>query len=526
MISRKGKLGARLALALCLASGTVGGLVVKYSDTIIGPSYASELRDAQAARETLSRDTQHARGLSDSFTSVATAMRPSVVHINAVTRVQPARNERRGQRARPQIPDELRRQFGMSDEMFERFFDSEQMPEQGYSQRGQGTGVIISEDGYIITNNHVVRGATELTVRLSDGHEYTGEVVGQDEKTDVAVIKINAKNLMAAPLGNSDKMQVGDWVLAMGSPFGLDQTVTAGIISAKGRANVGISDYEDFLQTDAAINPGNSGGPLVNMNGEVIGINTAIASRSGGYAGVGFAIPSNMVKLVSDSLIKDGKVTRGWLGAAIQDLNEDLAKSFSYNSTDGVLVGDVMDDSPAQKAGLKSGDIVTKFKDQAVRTAQQLRNAVAATKPKTKTELMIVRDGKPMTIDVTIGELSTKVAPGEDVSADSDTGANEEADKVSSDDFGITVQTITDDLAERLGVKKSSGVVITEVENGSPAESAGLSAGDVVTRVGGQQVRTAAEYRDAMKEQSLERGVRMQVSREGFSRFVFLRASR
>lgn len=524
MTIRKGRLSTRLALALCVASGTVGGLVVKYSDTLIGPSYAAELRDAQAARESLTRDTEHARGLSESFTSVATAMRPSVVHINAVTRVQPARNDRRGQRARPQIPDELRKQFGFSDEMFERFFDEDSQPQQGYAQRGQGTGVIISQDGYIITNNHVVRGATELTVRLSDGHEYTGEVIGQDDKTDVAVIKIDAKNLMAAPLGNSDEMQVGDWVLAMGSPFGLDQTVTAGIISAKGRANVGISDYEDFLQTDAAINPGNSGGPLVNMHGEVIGINTAIASRSGSYAGVGFAIPSNMVKLVADSLIKDGKVTRGWLGAAIQDLNEDLASSFNYNSTDGVLIGDVVSGSPAEKAGLKSGDIVTKFKDQAVRTAQQLRNAVAATKPNTQTELMIVRDGKPMTIDVKIGELKATVAKGEDVSGDESN--NSSAEEATSEDFGITVQTLTEEVAQRLGVKRSSGVVVTEVAEGSPAESLGISSGDVITSVGGKPVRTAAEYSAAMQDQSLTKGVRMQVSRDGVSRFVFLRASR
>lgn len=520
---RRGQLTTKLALAICLSSGLVGGLAVKFADQLTEPSYALELRDAQAARETLARDVEHARGLSEAFSSVSTAMRPSVVHINAVTRVQPARNSQRGARGNPQIPDELRKRFGMDDETFERFFDSERMPQQGYAQRGQGTGVIISEDGYIVTNNHVVRGATELTVRLADGQEYTGEVVGQDEKTDVAVIKIKAKNLMAAPLGNSDKMEVGEWVLAMGSPFGLDQTVTAGIISAKGRANVGISDYEDFLQTDAAINPGNSGGPLVNMKGEVIGINTAIASRSGGYAGVGFAIPSNMVKLVADSLIQEGKVTRGWLGAAIQDLNEDLAASFNYSSTDGVLIGDVMADSPAQKAGLQAGDIVVKFKDQAVRSAQQLRNSVAATKPHTKTKLLVQRDGKPLTLDITIGELTATVAKGGDVSGDDSQDAAEEA---TTDDIGLTVQTVTPALAEQLNLKQAEGVVITDVESGSAAEDAGLSTGDVVVSIAGKKVQTASEYRELMKEQSLEKGVRMQVQRGGVSRFVFLRAGR
>jgi serine protease Do len=520
---RRGKLTTKLALALCLSSGVVGGLAVKYADSIVPHSYAAELADARAARESLAQDARHAQGLSHSFTSVAAAMRPSVVHINSVTRVQPASNGKRGQRAKPQIPDELRKRFGMDDDTFEKFFDFD-MPETPHAQRGQGTGVIISEDGYILTNNHVVRGSTELTVRLSDGHEYTGKVIGQDEKTDVAVIKIDAKNLMAAPLGDSDKMQVGDWVLAMGSPFGLDQTVTAGIISAKGRANVGINDYEDFLQTDAAINPGNSGGPLVNMRGEVIGINTAIASRSGASAGVGFAIPSNMVKLVSDSLLKEGKVTRGWLGAAIQDLNEDLAKSFDYASTEGVLIGDVIEDSPAQKAGLQAGDIVIKFKDQAVRTAQQLRNAVAATKPNTKTELIIQRDGKPKTLSITIGELKTQVAKGGDVSGDD--SASSSADEETSAAFGVTVQSITDELADKLSVKKDAGVVVTNVEEGSAAESAGLSSGDVIVSVGGHKVHSAAEYRDAMKDQSLTKGVRLQVQRGGTSRFVFLRSSR
>lgn len=520
---RKGKLSTRLALALCLASGVSGGLAVKYADSLVGPSYASELRDAQRARETLAQDTGHARGLSESFASVATALRPSVVHINSVTRIKPAQG-----RTQMQIPRELRERFGMlDDEMFERFFEFQipELPQRGYAQRGQGTGVIITEDGYIVTNNHVVRGATELTVRLSDGREFTGNVVGQDDKTDIAVIKIDARNLMPAELGNSDEMEVGEWVLAMGSPFGLDQTVTAGIISAKGRGNVGITDYEDFLQTDAAINPGNSGGPLVNMRGEVIGINTAIASRGGTYAGVGFAIPSNMVKLVAESLMKDGKVTRGWLGAAIQDLDEGLAQSFNYSSTDGVLIGDIVAGSPAEKAGLKPGDIVTKFKGQAVQSARQLRNAVAATKPNTRTEVMIHRDGKPQTLEVTIGKLDVKasqVVEGDDA-RDAEDATDEDAETTES--FGLTVQTLTDALAEQLGLEDAAGVIVTNVEPGSHAESLGIQRGDVITSVGGKPVRSLSDYRAAMKEQSLERGVRMQVQRNGVSRFVFLRSS-
>jgi serine protease Do len=498
-----------------LASGAAGGLAVKFSDQLLVPSYASELREAQLARQNLSRDVEHARGLSEAFISVSKAMRPSVVHISSVTRVEPVRGK---QLPGAQLPPEFRRFFG---EDFEKHFQFD-APERNFSQRGQGTGVVISEDGYIVTNNHVVRGATELTVRLSDGREFTGEVIGQDDKTDIAVIKINASNLMAAPLGDSDAMQVGEWVLAMGSPFGLDQTVTSGIISAKGRANVGITDYEDFIQTDAAINPGNSGGPLINMQGEVVGINTAIASRNGNYMGVGFAIPSNMVKTVANSLMKDGKVTRGWLGAAIQDLNEGLASSFNYDSTEGVLIGDIVPDSPAAKAGLKSGDIVTKLGGKPMLSAQQLRNTVAATAPKTSVEMTVFRDGKMTTLNVVVGELQGGVPQ----LGKSESPAAEDADDAdAATELGMTVQTITPELREQLGMSDDTrGVVVTEVESGSAAETLGIRPQDVIVSVGGQAVNSADEYRAAIQKQSFEKGVRLQVARDGLSRFVFLQS--
>jgi serine protease Do len=511
--SRKGKLAWKVALGLCLASGAVGGLAVKFSDQLLPPSYALELREAQEARANLAKDVVHAQGLSEAFISVSKAMRPSVVQISSVTRAETVQGK---QLPNAQIPEEFRRFFG--DEFQKHFENQLQLPQQSPAQHGQGTGVIVSEDGYIITNNHVVRGASELTVRLFDGREFTGEIVGQDAKTDVAVVKINAKNLMAAPIGDSDALQVGEWVLAMGSPFGLEQTVTSGIISAKGRGNVGITDYEDFIQTDAAINPGNSGGPLINMQGQVVGINTAIASRSGGYMGVGFAIPSKMVKLVADSLIKEGKVTRGWLGAAIQDLNEGLAGSFNYKSTEGVLIGDVVPDSPAAKAGLKSGDIVTQIDGKPMSNSQQLRNTIAATAPKTSVKLTLFRDGKTMPLDVVVGELdagTVKLAKGEAVEPEAEAATK----------FGMTVQTITPQIRQQLGLsEETQGVVVTEVESGSAAETLGIRVQDVITTVGGKAVTSAEEYRDAMKSQSLEKGVRLQVARDGVSRFVFLQS--
>jgi serine protease Do len=279
-----------------------------------------------------------------------------------------------------------------------------------------GTGVIVSEDGYILTNNHVVRGADEVEVILSTNRRLKAKIVGTDKATDVAVLKVSAKGLAAARLGSSENMEVGDWVLAIGSPFGLDQTVTAGIVSAKGRANVGITDYEDFIQTDAAINPGNSGGPLVNLKGEVIGINTAIASRSGGSSGVGFAIPSDMVRRVMESILDNGRVDRGWLGVGIQDLDEDLARSFGLKSTRGALVSGVLPAGPAAKAGLKSGDVLLKVAGQEVRDANHLRHLVAGIEPKKKVRLEVFREKQSIEVEVTIGlrdvdQLSRRVIP-------------------------------------------------------------------------------------------------------------------
>ncbi|HID22446.1 MAG TPA: PDZ domain-containing protein, partial [Planctomycetaceae bacterium] len=329
----------------------------------------------------------------------------------------------------------------------------------------------------------------------------------------VAVRKIEASHLKPARLGNSDEVQVGDWVIAVGGPFGLENTVTAGIISAKGRSTIGSADYENFIQTDAAINPGNSGGPLVNLRGEVIGINTAIASRTGSYAGVGFAIPINMARRIMDSLIRHGRVERGYLGAVIQNLTPDLAKSFGFQGERGVLIADVTKDGPAERAGLKPGDIVVRYNGKAMKNASQLRNEVAATPPDTTVPIEVYRAGRHHTIKVKIGLLDEKVI------------VSQNGEASSSTDLGLTVRTLTPQLATQLGYDENQeGVVVIEVDPSGLAAAAGLRPEDVIVSVNGQPVTDTRSFRDALAKANLRDGIRMQVKTQGFSRFVFLKA--
>lgn len=495
-------------LVLLLTGSLVVAAAWHLPNAISQLAYAVERGQSEAASEQL----QTANHLSDAFKYVAKSMRPSVVSISSVKRLQIQQPQVRRFGGNGQMPDEFRQFFG--DDLFDRFFFEMPTPPRGYEQQGLGTGVIMSEDGYIVTNNHVVAGADEVKVTLSDKRQFIAEIVGTDKPTDIAVLKINAENLKPSRWGSSSELEVGDWVLAVGSPFGLEQTVTAGIVSAKGRANVGITDYEDFIQTDAAINPGNSGGPLVSLRGEVIGINTAIASRSGGNMGVGFAIPSDMASTVMDKLINHGEVDRGYLGALIQDLNEDLAASFNYDGADGVLIGDVVDDGPAAKAGLKAGDIVIELDGKRMKSSNQLRNTVAATPAGTSSKLRIYRDGKEKVLAVEIGQLeaSARFAGRE--------GA-------SDGDLGITVQTLDAETARQLGYDEDvKGVVVTEVERGSAAASVGIRARDVIVSVGGHEVTDAAGFRKALEDNDLKRGIRMQVMSEGSRRFVFIRSNR
>jgi serine protease Do len=491
--SRKRGLAAK-AVSIGVAACAALGLLLY----LAGAGSAAE----KAMAPTAQQQPMNVTDLSRAFENVAKEMRPSVVNVRSVKRIA----EPSALRHMPGDEDQMRQFFG--DDFFNRSFGKKR-PEEGFQERGLGTGVIVSKDGYILTNAHVARDADQLTVTLSNNQDYKAKVVGIDNKTDLAVLKIDAKNLTPATLGDSDSLRVGEWVLAIGNPFGLTETVTQGIISAKGRANVGISDYEDFIQTDAAINPGNSGGPLVNLNGQVVGINTAIVSGSGGSVGIGFAIPIDMAKSVMNSLIKYGKVERGYMGINIQNLTDELAKSFGYGSTHGVLIGDVTPNSPASNAGLKSGDIITKLNGKTMEDMNQLRNTVASTPPGTEVKVEVFRDGKDKTMEVKLGELETKVAL---------TQGREK-----SEDLGMTVRELTRDEAKQLKEENAKGVLVTEVEPGSLADVAGIRAGDVVTNVENKPVTNIGELHAAIKHENLKNGIRMQVLTDGVHRFVYLK---
>lgn len=489
----------------CLMAATLVMVAVYHlPNSVTQLTYAVERGQSLAATEQL----QTATNLSDAFKQVSKSLRPSVVSISSIKRMNaPAPQIRRY--GSGQLPDELRRFFG--DDFAERFFFDLPAPRRGFQQNGLGTGFIVHEAGYIMTNNHVVDGADEVTVTLSDKRQLTATIVGTDPATDLAVLKVEAENLHPVRWGKSSELEVGDWVLAIGSPFGLEQTVTAGIVSATGRANVGITKYEDFIQTDAAINPGNSGGPLVNLRGEIVGVNTAIASRTGGNLGVGFAIPSDMASTVMRELIDNGEVERGYLGAMIQDLNEDLAMSFGFEGTEGVLIGDVMKDGPAAKAGLQSGDIVVEFDGTRMKTAGQLRNSVAATEVGSSVKVLVFRDGEELMLDVTVGRLDDSLQWN---------GSNGASDR----ELGLAVRNLDEEAISAFKLRPdTSGVVVTEVEDGSAAARGGLQPGDVIVSVGGKPISDVASFRDAIGQQDLEKGIRMQVLNDGVRRFVFVK---
>ncbi|MFN3395229.1 MAG: DegQ family serine endoprotease [Thermodesulfovibrionales bacterium] len=369
-------------------------------------------------------------------------------------------------------------------DLFRPFHDFDQ---KKWKEQSLGSGVIISEDGYIITNNHVVEKSEDIRVILYDKRSFKGKVIGSDPKTDIAIVKISAQKLPSVRWGNSDHLKVGEFVLAIGNPYGLSHTVTMGIISAVGRANVGIADYEDFIQTDAAINPGNSGGPLVNINGELIGINTAIFSRSGGYQGIGFAVPSNMARLVMEQLIKQGKIVRGWLGVMIQEVTPEIAQKFGLKEPKGALVSDITKGSPAEKAGIIRGDIIIEYDGKAISSVSNLRNSVAQTKVGSQVRIKIIRNGKEFTLNVIVAELPKEMA----------TITEEPEGDIQRNAFsGVTVYDLTKEIALQLGLNSGEkGVVVVKVESGSPAEEAGLKKGDVIQEIDRKKINNMEDFR-------------------------------
>lgn len=412
-----------------------------------------------------------------SLAGVAKSAMPAVVNISTTQQVQ--------RRRMYPFPMPGPGPFGPEDpfeEFFRRFFGDQPPPSQ---QRSLGSGFIVSEDGYIITNNHVIGNADKITVRLSNHEEYVAKVIGSDDKTDIALIKINVKHaLPTVPLGKSADLRVGDWVIAIGNPFGLEQTVTAGIVSAKGRV-IGGGPYEDFIQTDASINPGNSGGPLLNLKGEVVGINAAIFSQTGGNIGIGFAIPIDLAKSIVTQLKAKGKVTRGWLGVAIQPVTPELAKSFGLEEPRGALVADVTKGSPADKAGVERGDVILSFNDTPIKDSHELPAVVAQTPVGERVTVTVLRRGREKSFTVTLGELT-------------DQRAEAESGEESSKDWGITVASLTPETRRRFQLDRAQrGVVVVEVAPGSPAEEAGVQPGDVIEEVNRQPVNSAQDFTTA-----------------------------
>ncbi len=511
-----------VAVASALAAGSYfGGTALYHSNSSArADGTATAKPTAPIAPEAVSS----LNDLSRAFRTVHDSIKDAVVNIHTVRSVNVAARDN------DQIPEELRKMFPPG--MVPMIPDQPEGRNGREKVEGTGSGVIVSADGYILTNNHVVEDSDKIVVRLDDGRELDARIVGRDPKTDLAVVKITAEHLTYASFGDSDALQVGDWVLAFGSPFGFEQTMTQGIISAKHRDQVRIIEannpalrgltYENFLQTDAAINPGNSGGPLVNLNGEVIGIDSAIASSTGAYNGIGFAIPSNDAKYIMDSLIKNGKVVRGYLGVGIGDVRDStvrpLARSFGYEGKSGVFVDHMTEDSPGAKGGLKRGDIVTNINGKPVEGITELRTTVARTAPGSNITLTVFRNGKTLDITFPVG-----TQPESAVASAGDQRAPEEQKGVTFDsaDLGVSVSNLTPDLAEKLGAKVDSGVVVTGVDpDGSAAD---LNKGDIITNVHGIDVHNTQEFQAALKKHRLADGVRLSVrGADGSERFVFI----
>jgi serine protease Do len=433
------------------------------------------------------------------FASVAGQVSPSVVNIQTEGGTGPA--------SAGQAPGALpfNHPLPYGEDFFERFFGDRhpglpqrEAPRSKRQVVGQGSGFIFSpksgmpaDKTYILTNNHVVENAAKIRVKLRDGREFEATITGRDPHSDIAIIEIPTTGLPPLPLADSSQLDIGEWVIAVGNPFGLSHTVTVGVVSATGRTSLGINDYEDFIQTDAAINPGNSGGPLINLDAEVVGMNTAIVSRNGGYMGVGFAIPSNLIGSVADQLIQAGEVTRGYLGILIQQLTPELAQSFGLGQTQGILVAQVTPGSPAATAGLRQGDVITGHQGETVTDVGAFRNRIALTPPGGQARISILRNGQTLEVPVTIGTLT------EEALAASGTRPGQAQD---AEALGLKVQTLTPQLAEQFDVTVGEGVVVTTVKPGSVAAQAGIEPGTLILQVNQQPVKDAASFKLAIEK--------------------------
>jgi serine protease Do len=513
-MSRLNSRGPWMLATVALSAIAIGAGVANLQNGANGQTPKSP-RDAAAISQ--------AKSFSSAFRYAAEQAGPSVVKIRSHTAAKTikgtkhevpfnGRNPFKGTPFEDMIPDEGRF-FGN--------FDGSGMPERD----GVGSGVIIDKSGVVLTNNHVVDGADEVIVTLSDGREFKGSDIKTDPQTDLAVIRIHdAKDLPAAKLGNSDELEIGDWVLAIGCPFELDHTVSAGIISGKGR-ELSDGNHASFLQTDAAINPGNSGGPLVNIDGEVVGINTAIATNSGGYQGIGFSIPINTAKWVTSQLMDKGSVTRSYLGVRLQEISSDLAEKLGVHRGEGVLVTDVMPNTPAAAAGLKGGDVVTAFAGTPVHDVHELRGLVERTSVGSKQTLKVLRDGRNVSVDVTVKQLPAEMA--ENTRQRNHAGRNRPSSGATfySEDFGLEVAEVSSDDAAKETFKGYTGVLIHQVEDGSPAAKQHLEPGMLILSVDKTQVGTVEQFADAMKKASPKAGVLFLVRTAEGTRYVVLKKS-
>ena len=436
-----------------------------------------------------------AKSLGRAFVEVAKKVQPAVVNITTEKTVTMKPWDRYGEDFFKGSPfEDFFRGFGFS--------PREKGKEYRHKQRSGGSGVIVDKEGYILTNNHVVEGADKIKIRLNDGREFTATLKGQDSRTDLAVLHIKAKDLPVATLGDSDKLDVGEWAIAIGSPFGLEHTVTVGVISAKGRSGLGTGTYEDFIQTDASINPGNSGGPLSNIDGEVVGINAMIIQPG---TGIGFAIPINMAKQILSDLIKSGKIVRPWLGISVQDLTAEMAEQFQVKEKEGVLVAQVHQGTGAEKAGLASGDVIKSVDDKAIKNTNELIKEIQKKKVGQKVKLSVVREGKPTTIEITTTAMPDK--------------PEAMKEKEIEEKLGARIQELTPQLAARYRISNEikRGVVVIGVEEGSPADDIGLQEGDVILEINRRKIETPKDFEKAMKDVNIEKGIIFRLHRRGSS---------